>query len=203
MLIIFSGRFKEVEVNNKKMLVDLDTSKLVWIVPWAVWLFPKNAYCYDAVKEDNKQKKKSSSKGLIVLTSSILASALIRNTDKSFGELSFLQGHPIELFLCLIVVTAAVFYYRWYSSNRELKRLSDIKKYEIVVSKKTSGLMSQLLKVCVGIFISIVALYFFGSIFIFKGNILGLGVYYFFLINILFRNYSEKIPETIHLSLKK
>ncbi|MBO0421634.1 DUF443 family protein [Enterococcus plantarum] len=200
---MFSGRFKEVEVNNKKMLVDLDTSKLAWIVPWAVWLFPKNAYHYGSLKTDKEQKKKSSSKGLIVLTSSILASVLIRNTDKSFGELPYLQGHPMELLLCLIVLTAFVFYYRWYSSNRELKSLSDIKKYEIVVSKMTSGFINQLLKVCVGIFISIVALYFFGSIFIFKGNILGLGVYYFFLINILFRNYSEKIPETAKFSLKK
>ena len=136
---MFSGRFKEVEVNNKKLLVDVDTSKLAWIIPWAVWLFPKNAYHYRSLKTDKKQKKKNSSKGLIVLTSSILA----------------------------------------------------------------SGLINQLLKVCVGIFISIVALYFFGSIFIFKGNILGLGVYYFFLINILFRNYSEKIPEAAKFSLKK
>ncbi|MBL1225301.1 DUF443 family protein [Enterococcus sp. BWR-S5] len=197
-------RYKKVDVGNKAYTIDLDTNKITWIIPWLIWLLPNQVYV-ESSKQPIEEKEKKPKKGSIILGSSALASVLIRNTDKSFGEIPSLAAYPLLTSFIILGVSIGIFCYRYYFFKKEELSAGDWK------SKSSDALLIKLnhrpakliIKVLFGVFFMSLILYFFVSIFITKGNILGLGIYCFLLLNIVFRNYYEGVPVSADFSILK
>lgn len=197
-------RYKKLNVGNKAYIVDLDTNKITWIIPWLVWLMPNQGWI-ESSKNYAEKKGKNPSKGGIVLASSAFASILIRNTDKSFGEIPSLVGYPLLTSFIIIGVSIGIFCYRYYFFKKEELSTSDWQ------SESSKNLFVQLsnrpvkliVKAILGMIFMALILYFFASIFITNGNLLGLGIYCFLLMNIVFRNYYEMAPANVDFSVRK
>lgn len=195
-------RYKKLNIENKIYLIDLDTNKITWIVPWLIWLLPNQGYI-ESTKHVVEEKGKNPSKGGIVLASSAFASILIRNTDKSFGEIPSLVGYPLLTSFIIIGASIGIFCYRYYFFKKEDLSTSDWQ------SESSENLFVQLnnrpvkliVKAILGMIFMALILYFFASIFITNGNILGLGIYCFLLMNIVFRNYYEIVPTNADFSV--
>ncbi|MGG5341241.1 DUF443 family protein [Enterococcus sp. AZ192] len=110
-------RYRQLTYDGKKILLDMDSNKLTWLFPFLVWFLPIRGYIDKEIPiliENSKTRKPS---GIIVLSSSILASVLIRMTNKGFGDLNRFSNPQwiagITLFISMLIIISIRYFYRY------------------------------------------------------------------------------------------
>ncbi|MBO0445692.1 DUF443 family protein [Enterococcus ureilyticus] len=116
-------RYKQLTYNGQKILLDMDSNKLTWLFPFLVWFFPVKGYINEELPIFKESNSKGKSSGAIVLSSSILASVLIRMTNKGFGDLRGFSNPQLvagTLLFCSTVIVILIRYFYRYRKNHVL-----------------------------------------------------------------------------------
>lgn len=119
-------RYQQLNNSGKEILLDMDSNKLTWLLPFLVWLLPIKGY--KDMKIPLAEKEVRNETGKIILMSSILSSIFIRMTNRGFGDLSLLiNGKEIASILLLLsmVIVLAIRYFFRYKTN-ELKTTKEM-----------------------------------------------------------------------------
>lgn len=121
-------RYKQLTYDGKKYLLDMDSNKITWFLPFLVWFLPIKAYKnieLDVLKE--KENKKGN--GLIILIASVLSTILIRVTANGFGDLTVFSAYKRISIILLISLMVSVFLIRFfwrYLGNNNIQKINEI-----------------------------------------------------------------------------
>lgn len=108
-------RYKQLTYNGKKYLLDMDSNKLTWFLPFLVWFFPIRGYQDTELPLEKKEKQKKG--GSFILLVSILSGIMIRMTNRGFGDLSVYENYQ-QIFLFLLFISVSIvllirYFYRY------------------------------------------------------------------------------------------
>lgn len=167
-------RYKILTHHNKFYLLDMDSNKLTWFLPFLVWFLPIKVF--EGVKPSDldvlKETTKKSKIGGIVFFSSIFSAVLIRVLDEKFWKTVYFNNKP-ALFLLLLMGIISVLVYRYifrYKKNEYKTKEQPIK----IKLKFTFNKIDYFFKLFLSLLFVYWILYFMCSIFINYGNLLPL-----------------------------
>lgn len=196
-------RYRLLVSENKNYLLDSDSNKFVWIVPWLIWFFPFKAYEVKDTADLFEEKK--GNKGRLVLLVSVFTALMIRMlptemyTDKPFPQNEFL------LSLLIIVFSSVILFLRSLVSKKN--------KYDGKISKTVNIKLNFLsffrsnfkfiLFFSIGTVISILLLLELFRLFINGGNLLSLIGFLLIYTFLLFTNQTIKAPEAFELLIEE
>lgn len=136
-------RYKQVTYNGQKILLDMDSNKLTWLFPFLVWFFPVKGYMNEELPIFKESNAKGKSSGAIVLSSSILASILIRMTNKGFGDLRGFSNPQLVAGILLFCSTVMVILIRYFYRYRKNHVLISNEKVVLIRFKFMDGFKSK------------------------------------------------------------
>lgn len=175
---IQSKRYKLLIHEDKTYLLDLDTNKITWFLPFLVWFLPMKAYLLsnDEVLQHQEKniKFKKSQLGLIVLSTSILTSSLIGILDENFWKTVYFDNKLVLLISLLFIWTVTIiarFFFRYKKNEYNPTKAPIYVKFHF-----SKNIVTYLTKTGLAMLFFYTILYFMSNIFINFGNILTLGI---------------------------
>ncbi|WP_429956328.1 DUF443 family protein [Enterococcus sp. AZ020] len=175
---ISNKRYKFLIYENETYLLDLDTKKITWLLPFLVWFLPMKAYLLSedeiTLQQNISIRPKQGRLGSIVLIASLLASSLVGILDEKFWKTVYFDN-KLLLSISLLFIWVSTMIIRYFIRSKKNEFISKGK--PMYVKFHFSGTAAvYLLKFGLAMLFFYSILYFMSSIFINFGNILTLGI---------------------------
>lgn len=196
-------RYRLLTLDNKNYLLDSDTNRFVWLVPWCIWFFPFKAY--EVTEMDVLFEEKKDSKGRVLLMVSVFTALIVRMFPTEMYTDKPLPQKDLLLSLLTVVFSLAILFLRSRISrkneyNGEIKKVVKIKLNFLKFLKSNFRFISFF---SIGTIISILLLLELFRLFITGGNLLTLIGFLLIYTFLLFTNQTIKAPEVFEVLIEE
>lgn len=200
-------RYRLLINGDKKFLLDSDSNKFVWLMPWSIWLFSLTAHEIqntDILLEEKKNSTKGSEGKLILMTSGFTA-VMVRLLPAEIFTGKPFPGNELLLSILIIVLSLFLLFMRNQLSKRNEYR-GEIKKtikIRLNFFRFLKDNVKFVLLFALGILIS--TLLYIETIWLFVtgGNPLSFFLFLIVYIFLLLANQTVKAPEVYEIVIEE
>lgn len=199
-------RYRLLINGDKKFLLDSDSNKFVWLMPWSIWLFSFTAYEIqntDILLEEKKSAK--GSEGKLILMTSAFTAVMVRLLPAEIFTGKPFPGNELLLSILIIVLSLFLLFMRNQLSKRNEYR-GEIKKtikIRLNFFRFLKDNVNFVLLFALGVLIS--TLLYMGTIWLFVtgGNPLSFFLFLIVYIFLLLANQTIKAPEVYEIVIEE